>query len=264
MRIFQVDAFAERPFAGNPAGVCLLEGARPDPWMQSVAAEMNLSETAFVLRIAGGFSLRWFTPKCEVELCGHATLAAAHVLYEQGIVAPDASAEFQTLSGLLPARRAGDLIEMDFPARAVRPGPPPAGMLEALAGPGPSLEPLFCGQDEWLAFFELPSEEDVRRLAPDFVRLGRAAPGSALVTARGVDVDFVCRFFAPAVGIDEDPVTGSAHCYLAPYWAAKLSRESLIGFQASARGGSVRCRPVGDRVVIGGRAVTVLEARLLA
>lgn len=264
MRIFQVDAFAERPFEGNPAGVCLLEGVPPDPWMQRVAAEMNLSETAFVLAIARGFSLRWFTPKCEVDLCGHATLATAHVLWEQGILAADAAAEFQTLSGPLRAVRTADLIEMDFPARSVRPAPPPAGMLEALAGRGAPLEPLFSGQDEWLAFFELPREEDVRRLAPDFNRLAAAGSGSALVTARGGDVDFVSRFFAPAVGIDEDPVTGSAHCYLAPYWAAKLSKASLLARQVSARGGWVRCRPVGDRVIIGGRAVTVLEAKLLA
>jgi predicted PhzF superfamily epimerase YddE/YHI9 len=225
---------------------------------------MNLSETAFVLPLARGFSLRWFTPACEVDLCGHATLATAHVLWEQGVLAPDAAAEFHTRSGLLRAGRAGDLIEMDFPARTLREAEPPPGMLEALAGSGPRPRPLYSGQDAKLAFFELASEDEVRRLAPDFGRLARAGSGEALVTARGSGVDFVSRFFAPAVGIDEDPVTGSAHCYLAPYWASKLSRDRVVGWQASARGGRVECRLAGDRVMLGGHAVTVLEARLFA
>jgi PhzF family phenazine biosynthesis protein len=264
MRIFQVDAFAERPFTGNPAGVCLLEAARPDSWMQSVAAEMNLSETAFVLPLAQGFSLRWFTPVCEVPLCGHATLATAHILWEQGVLASGTTAEFHTQSGLLRVVRSGGLIEMDFPARSVQAVRPPPGMLEALAGGGALPQPLYCGCDDKLALLELACEDEVRRLTPDFDRLARAGSGEAVVTARGRDVDFVSRFFAPAVGIDEDPVTGSAHCYLAPYWASKLSRERLVGWQASARGGRVTCRLAGDRVMLGGQAVTVLEARLLA
>ncbi len=264
MKIYQVDAFADRPFTGNPAGVCLLEAEKPEAWMQSVAAEMNLSETAFARRVDSGFSLRWFTPACEVDLCGHATLATAHVLWEAGVLKPAQAAEFHTLSGLLRARRAGDLIEMDFPAHAVRPAPPPAGVLEALA-PGRDLpRPLFSGIDDELTLLELASKEQVEALAPDFKLLARAGTGTTLVTARGGAHDFVSRFFAPAVGIDEDPVTGVGHCYLAPYWSAKLGKQSLVGWQASARGGTVHCRPAGDRVVLGGRAVTVLEARLLA
>ncbi len=268
MNIYQVDAFAERPFTGNPAGVCVLEDDRPDAWMQSVAQEMNLAETAFVrpaARPAGAaFSLRWFTPKCEVELCGHATLAAAHVLWEQAILPAGRAAEFHTRSGPLRAERAGDLIELDFPSRSVSPAPSPAGMLEALVADGAPPRPLFTGVDGWLTFYELGSEDEVRRLDPDFGRLARCGSGTALVTAPGRDYDFVSRFFAPGVGIDEDPVTGSSHCYLAPYWAAKLRRRSLVGWQASARGGAVHCRPSGERVFLGGRAVTVLEARLLA
>jgi len=264
VNIYQVDAFASRPFSGNPAGVCLLEDEKPDSWMQSVAGEMNLSETAFVRRIDEGFSLRWFTPKCEVELCGHATLAAAHVLWEQGVLAPGQAAEFHTLSGRLRATRAAEMIELDFPSRSVRPEPAPSGMLEALTGDGKRPQVLFTGADNWLAFFELASEEEVRMLVPDFGRLARAGRGTALVTARGSSYDFVSRFFAPGVGIDEDPVTGLAHCYLAPYWAARLSKPALVGWQASARGGIVRCRPSGERIVLGGQAVTVLEARLLA
>jgi PhzF family phenazine biosynthesis protein len=264
VKIYQVDAFADRPFAGNPAGVCLLESERPEAWMQSVAAEMNLSETAFARRIDSGFSLRWFTPTCEVELCGHATLATAHILWEAGVLPPAQSAEFHTMSGLLTARRAGDLIELDFPARAVEPAPAPAAVLEALAAGRAPLRPLFSGTDGTLDFLELATEEQVAGLAPDFRLLSRAGTGTALVTARGGAHDFVSRFFAPAVGIDEDPVTGVAHCYLAPYWSARLAKRELVGWQASARGGKVICRPEGDRVVLGGRAVTVLEARLLA
>jgi PhzF family phenazine biosynthesis protein len=264
MKIYQVDAFADRPFEGNPAGVCLVEDEKPAAWMQNVAAEMNLAETAFVRRTGEAFSLRWFTPKCEVELCGHATLATAHVLWEQGILAPGRNAAFDTLSGRLGAARDGELIELDFPARRIAEAPPPTGMLEALSAGGEPLRPVFCGLDQWNAFVELASEEEVRRLAPDARLLGAAGPGSALVTARGSEHDFVSRFFAPGVGIDEDPVTGVAHCYLAPYWAPRLGRSVLTGRQVSARGGTVRCRLAGDRVFLGGRAVTVIEGRLLA
>jgi predicted PhzF superfamily epimerase YddE/YHI9 len=264
MKIFQVDAFTDRPFAGNPAGVCLLDGEKPVDWMQSVAAEMNLAETAFVRRTGGTFGLRWFTPKCEVELCGHATLATAHVLWEQGILAAGQNAAFDTMSGRLGAARDGEVIELDFPARPIAAATPPEGMLEALAAGGPPLRPLFCGVDEWNAFFELSSEDEVKRLSPDPRRLALSGCGSALVTARGREFDFVSRFFAPGVGIDEDPVTGVAHCYLAPYWAPRLGRAVLTGRQVSARGGTVRCRLAGDRVFLGGRAVTVIDGNLLA
>jgi len=257
--LYQVDAFTDRPFAGNPAAVCFLPGPAEPQWMQDVAREMNLSETAFLHPEDGGYRLRWFTPAVEVELCGHATLASAHVLWESGRLAPGETARFQTLSGLLTAGRDGDWIELDFPARTAEPVEPPPGLLEALG-----VEPVFVGKSRYDYFLEVAGEDAVRAVAPDFRVLRSLPVRGIIVTARGTSnpFDFVSRFFAPGAGVDEDPVTGSAHCTLAPYWTSRLGRNELLAYQASARGGVVRVRVAGDRVRLGGRAVTVLAGGL--
>jgi predicted PhzF superfamily epimerase YddE/YHI9 len=261
LEIFQVDAFADRPYVGNPAAVVLLTGPREEAWMQSVAQEMNLSETAFVHPEGDAFRLRWFTPAVEVELCGHATLATAHVLWETGRLAPGAAARFNTASGLLTAEQRGAWIELDFPAKpALAVDDPPPGLASALGA-----EPGFIGKSRFDYFLELATVDAVRSLAPDFTRLRSQPVRGVIVTARGdgAPYDFVSRFFAPGSGIDEDPVTGSAHCTLAPYWAGKLGKDEMLAYQASARGGVVRVRLAGDRVKLGGQAVTVLAGKLL-
>jgi len=257
--LYQVDAFASRPFEGNPAAVCLLEGEATDAWMQAVAAEMNLSETAFVRAIEDGFDLRWFTPAAEVDLCGHATLASAHVLWESGRLAADAQARFCTRSGVLTARRDGGWIEMDFPATPAAPADPPTALIEGL---GVEITGVYRSQFDFLA--ELPSAAAVRGLRPNFGRLAEVPARGVIVTAKSdrPRADFVSRMFGPAIGIPEDPVTGSAHCCLGPFWAQRLQRSELIGYQASARGGVVRVRLAGERVLLGGRAVTVLVGQL--
>jgi PhzF family phenazine biosynthesis protein len=260
--IIQVDAFADRPFTGNPAAVCILPGPREEGWMRGVAAEMNLSETAFLHPEDDGWRLRWFTPEVEVDLCGHATLATAHVLWEGGHLAADEQARFHTRSGLLTATRAGEWIELDFPAKPLLDAPAPEGLAEALG-----VTPVHVGRSHFDVLVEAASEAEVRQLRPDLGRLMAVEARGVIVTARaeeGAEYDFVSRFFAPRVGVNEDPVTGSAHCVLAPYWAAKLGRDELVGFQASRRGGTVRVRSAGDRVHLGGRAVTVLRGELAA
>jgi len=258
--LFQVDAFTDCAFAGNPAAVCLLDAARDDGWMQQVAAEMNLSETAFTWPEAGEFRLRWFTPLTEVDLCGHATLAAAHALWERGRVPEGAAATFLTRSGRLTASRRDGWIEMDFPALPARPADPPAGMLDALGCPAPVA--VAVSRHDFLV--EVAGEDVLRSLEPDFAGLKRVATRGVIVTCRGTNgFDFLSRFFCPAVGIDEDPVTGSAHCVLGPHWAARLGETDLVGFQASKRGGTVRVGVAGDRVRLGGHAVTVLRGELL-
>ena len=265
--LYQVDAFTDRAFAGNPAAVCLLPGPREPEWMQQVAREMNLSETAFLHPEAGGYRLRWFTPGIEVELCGHATLASAHVLWETGRLAAGEPARFHTLSGLLTAARSDGPnadIELDFPARPVEEAEPPPGLAEALGA-----ELRFVGRSRYDYLLELPSEADVRAAAPDHTLLRTLPVRGVIITARGEEAgsepsfDFVSRFFAPGSGVDEDPVTGSAHCTLGPYWAQRLGKTTFFAWQASARGGAVRVRLEGDRVRLGGRAVTVLQGRLL-
>lgn len=260
--LYQVDAFTDRAFAGNPAAVCLLPAPRSESWMQDVAREMNLSETAFVVpREGGGFDLRWFTPEIEVELCGHATLASAHVLWQTGRLGPDETARFHTLSGWLAADRREDGIELDFPATPVTEAEPPAGLAEALGA-----ELRFAGKSTFDLLVELESEAVVRSLAPDFERLKSLPVRGVMVTARAASeaFDFVSRFFAPGSGVAEDPVTGSAHCALGPYWGQRLGKSELRAFQASARGGSLRVTLAGERVKLLGQAVTVLEGRLLA
>ena len=227
--------------------------------MQSVAREMNLSETAFLLRQGDGYQLRWFTPALEVDLCGHATLASAHALWEQGCLQPDEQARFFTRSGLLTARRIGDWIEMDFPATPEEATPAPEGLIDAL---GASAK--YVGKSIFDYIVELESEETVRGLKPDFTALEKIPVRGVIVTSRAADYDFVSRFFAPVSGINEDPVTGSAHCSLGPFWRSRLNKTEFVAYQASARGGVVRVRLEGDRVMLGGQAVTVLRGELLA
>jgi PhzF family phenazine biosynthesis protein len=263
LTIHTVDAFTRRPFAGNPAGVCILPAARDAAWMQAVAAEMNLSETAFLVpRADGSFDLRWFTPAVEVDLCGHATLASAHVLWETGRLSPDAAARFHARSGLLTATRTGDRIEMDFPAKAVEPADAPPDLLPALGA-----QARWIGRNRMDYFVELADETTVRNLAPDHTRLSRVDGRGVIVTAKagpGTEADFVSRFFAPQSGIAEDPVTGSAHCALGPFWRDRLGKSELVGLQVSRRTGIVGVRCAGDRVFLSGIAVTVMRAELLA
>lgn len=261
LAITQVDAFSSAPFAGNPAAVCVLPEARTDAWMQRVAAEMNLAETAFLSPCPDGYGLRWFTPAVEVDLCGHATLASAHVLWETGALAAAETARFHTRSGLLTALRRDDWIELDFPATPAEPCAAPAGLAEALGA-----SPLFVGRSRFDLLVELADEAAVRGLRPDFGRLARIEARGVIVTSRSSDParDFVSRFFAPQSGIDEDPVTGSAHCCLAPFWGARLGQGALLARQVSLRGGELRLELAGERVRIQGQAVTVLRGELLA
>lgn len=256
----QVDAFADQPFAGNPAGVCVLPAAREAAWMQLVAREMHLAATAFLVPRPDGYDLRWFTPACEVDLCGHATLASAHVLWDEGRLSDHAPARFHTRSGVLTAERSDGLIWLDLPATPAAAAPAPVELERGLGVPL-----RFVGQTRFDYLVELESDATVRRLEPDLSVLGRLAVRGVIVTAASAtaDQDFVSRFFAPAVGLPEDPVTGSAHCALAPYWADRLGSTTLSGYQASARGGLVRLRLAGDRVRLGGRAVTMLRGALV-
>ncbi len=257
--ILQVDAFTDKPYAGNPAGVCLLPKPADADWMQAVAREMNLAETAFMVRRKDGYDLRWFTPAAEVELCGHATLASAHVLWESQVVSRDQQIRFHTLSGLLTADWRDGWIELDFPSTPAAEATAPQELLDALG-----VDPAYVGRSKFDYLVELDVEQSVRALAPDFTRLKRIATRGVIVTARAdlPDFDFVSRFFAPAVGVDEDPVTGSAHSCLAPYWSVRLGKTEMTGRQISARGGVVRVRMAGERVKISGQAVTVLRGEL--
>ncbi len=259
LSIIQVDAFTNKPFSGNPAAVCLLSDEKDDRWLQQVAQEMNLSETAFLLRKRDGFTLRWFTPTVEIALCGHATLASAHVLWENDYLGQDEQAHFYTLSGLLTANRRENWIEMDFPAIASTPTSAPEGLLEALG-----IAALAISRNEYDYLIEVESSETVRNITPNFSALANVKARGVIVTSRATsaDYDFVSRFFAPRVGINEDPVTGSAHCTLAPYWQQKLGKDEMIGYQASARGGIVRVRVLGERVILGGQAITVMRGEL--
>ncbi|HTQ55881.1 MAG TPA: PhzF family phenazine biosynthesis protein [Bryobacteraceae bacterium] len=257
--ITQVDAFTARPFAGNPAAVCILSEAPQESWMRDVAREMNLSETAFLVPRDGGYNLRWFTPAVEVDLCGHATLASAHVLWEEGRLAADARARFHTRSGLLLAERRGEWIEMDFPAKAEQATAAPEGLAEALG-----LTPVYVGRNQFDYLVEVESAEALRGARPDHSQLRKLPVRGIIVTARSdtPEFDFVSRFFAPGAGVDEDPVTGSAHVCLAPYWSQRLGKTEMTAYQASPRGGVVRVRSAGDRVFLGGQAVTVLRGEL--
>ena len=260
--LIQVDAFTSEPFGGNPAAVCLLSEEATESWMQSVATEMNLSETAFVVpRGRNDFGLRWFTPTVEVPLCGHATLASAHVLWEQNRASPDEPITFHTQSGALAAKREANWICLDFPALPVEECTAPVGLAVALCAP-----PVSVHQNQHRVYLaELDSEETVRNLRPDLARFRSAGIAACIVTARSASAscDFVSRFFAPGMGIDEDPVTGAAHCSLTPYWAQRLGKTELVGHQVSKRGGVVKVRTRGDRVDLLGQAVTIMRGEIL-
>lgn len=258
--LFHVDAFTDRPFAGNPAAVCLLSTWPDDPWLQAVAGEMNLSETAYLVPQGNDWRLRWFTPKVEVALCGHATLASAHILWSEGRVPPTQSIRFHTKSGLLAASRQGNEIELDFPLNPDEPVDPPAGLLEALG----LTAAHYVGRSRFDHLLVIDDEVTLRNLKPDFRRLAAVETRGLIVTCRSTEprFDFVSRFFAPAAGIDEDPVTGSAHCCLAAYWRKQLQKDQMLAYQASPRGGIVRVRVQGERCFLGGQAVTVARGQL--
>ncbi|MCI0406465.1 MAG: PhzF family phenazine biosynthesis protein [candidate division Zixibacteria bacterium] len=259
-KIYQVDSFTDRPFAGNPAGVCILAEAKSEKWMQDVAREMNLAETAFLVKQADGYNLRWFTPAVEVDLCGHATLASAHILWETGQLPAKTEARFHTKSGLLTANQNGKLIEMNFPATPATSIEAPPGLLEALG-----VEAKYVGKSRFDCLIEAEGEEVLRKLSPDFGQLKKLPVRGIIVTSKADSdgYDFISRFFAPAAGIDEDPVTGSAHCTLAPFWAERFGKKELVAYQASSRAGTVRVRVDGERVHLGGQAVTVLACELV-
>jgi len=255
IRMYQVDAFAARLFEGNPAAICPLETWLDDAVMQAIAQENNLSETAFFVPSAGHFHLRWFTPNKEVDLCGHATLAAAHVLYEH-MGYTHAQAVFDTRSGALSVRKQDKGLVMDFPAIQAEACAPPSALATGLG-----CQPLeVLAAEDYLV--RLADEDQVRQLAPDMAALGRLDRRGVCITAPGREADFVSRFFAPKYGIPEDPVTGSAHCMLAPYWAARLNKTELQARQVSPRGGDVQCELHGERVLLAGRAVTYMTAVL--
>ncbi|MGO4545703.1 PhzF family phenazine biosynthesis protein [Paenibacillus sp. 2TAB23] len=257
--LYIVDAFTNERYKGNPAAICFVDEPQSESWMQQVAMEMNLSETAFVTPSEDGWGLRWFTPLAEVDLCGHATLATAHAMWQSGRLLPDEEARFHTKSGILTAARNGEWIDMDFPSE------PPLGTVapeELVQGLG--LIPRFVGRNRMDYFVEVDSEDIVRTLRPDFALLARLDARGVIVTSKSEDsqYDFISRAFYPGTGVDEDPVTGSAHCALAPYWAKRLRKHELTGYQASARGGVVKVKPDGDRVFMSGQAVTVLKGQL--
>ena len=259
LRYFVVDAFTNRPFAGNPAAVVPLDHWKDDRWLQNVAMEMNLSETAFFVPNANGFDLRWFTPKAEVDLCGHATIASAVALAQLGQLPDGSRVAFSTRSGVLGAERQGSRIVLDFPALIARKCEPPPGLLESLQVAGKCV-----GKSKFDFLIEVSSESALREIKPDFKLLASVECRGVIVTAPGNDpqFDFVSRFFAPAVGVDEDPVTGSAHCLLAPYWGARLGKSKMVAYQASARGGIVHVEVRGERVMLGGEGVIFATGEL--
>ena len=263
-KLFIADAFTSVPFAGNPAAVCIIEEDKSDKWMSDLAAEMNLSETAFVKKEKEGFSLRWFTPVTEVELCGHATLASSHILWQYGYLKNDEDAVFHTrFSGILKAVKNGDEITLNFPCISVKDCDSYPELVSAL-GMNPKYTGV-SGQEEKNHLIELYTEKQVRELKPDFSLLSKLPKSGIIVTAlsESKDYDFVSRYFTPSHGINEDPVTGSAHCSLTPYWSKKLGKSEMNAFQASSRGGKIKVKLEGDRVLLTGRAVTVLEGNLL-
>jgi PhzF family phenazine biosynthesis protein len=256
--LFHVDAFTDRPFGGNPAAVCILPSWKEESWLQAVAREMNLSETAFLVKHPDHFDLRWFTPTIEVDLCGHATLASAHILWQQGRVNGD-EIRFSTRSGSLKANRRGSEIELDFPLNPETEAEAPSGLLMALA-----VTAKYVGRSRFDYLVEVESEAVLRKIAPNFKRLATLPVRGIIITSRASDpqYDFVSRFFAPGSGIDEDPVTGSAHCCLGDYWRKRLNKTEFVAYQASARGGVVKVRIEKDRAILGGNAVTVARGEL--
>jgi PhzF family phenazine biosynthesis protein len=260
LKLYQVDAFTDQPFRGNPAAVCILPEPGEEDWMQQVASEMNLSETAFLVQQEDGFGLRWFTPAVEVSLCGHATLASAHILYETGLITEAEEARFHTASGLLTANKLGEEIELNFPATPPEEISEPPGLMEALG-----VTSNFVGKSRFDYLVRVGSEAEVKGATPDFIKLNELGVRGVMLTSlcESGEFDFISRFFAPGAGIDEDPVTGSAHCCLGPYWGEVLGKDELMAFQASARGGVIRVRVGPERVYLGGKAVTVMRGELL-
>jgi PhzF family phenazine biosynthesis protein len=259
IEIYKADAFTDKPFGGNPAGVCILPGPADAVWMQNVAREMNVSETAFLYREKGGCSLRWFTPTVEVEICGHATLASAHILWESGLVPRGDTIEFYTLSGTLTAVMNGDMIELDFPSEPESAAEAPPVLIESLG-----VTPLYVGRNRFDYLVEVGSEKEVRALKPDFPLLGTIPVRGVMVTSASDNpkYDFVARFFGPASGINEDPATGSAYCCLGPYWQKKTGKSEFLAYQASERGGLIGVRVMGERVKLLGNAVTVFKGEM--
>jgi len=258
--IYVVDAFTEKPFGGNPAGVCLLDKPADEQWMQRVANEMQHAETAFLYPLSdGSHNLRWFTPTIEVDLCGHATLASAHILWQVGRLKPDQEAKFQTKSGQLVARKSGDEIRMDFPAEPAEEMDAPPTLRLAISKP-----PVWIGHNRMDMLVQLESAEDVRTLGPSINAIAMLGGRGVIVTAQSdtPEYDFICRFFAPAAGVPEDNATGSAQCALGPFWSERLGKKELKSFQASPRGAVLGVEVKGDRVDICGKAFTVLEGTL--
>jgi PhzF family phenazine biosynthesis protein len=260
MKLFKVDAFADKPFAGNPAAVCILPQPKSEPWMQSIAQEMNVSETAFIYPVKDGYNLRWFTPTTEVDLCGHATLATAHVLWEINFLTTHEEARFYTKSGLLTARQKEGWIELNFPSEPAIEAEIPDGLVKAL-----NITPVFVGKNRFDYLVEVESENIVRNIEPDFNLLATLPARGIIVTSKSntPPYDFISRFFGPAAGINEDPVTGSAHCCLGPYWQTKLNKSTLTAFQASKRGGIVKVRIADDRVYLRGQAIIILRGEIV-
>jgi len=261
MEIYQVDAFATKPFSGNPAAVCILEEEKSTEWMQALAEEMNLSETAFLERKGDAFNLRWFTPNFEVDLCGHATLASAHILWETGLLNSDQDALFHTKSGALTARNLDSGIELNFPSEIAEPCELPEEISRSLG-----VGTVYTGQNRMDYLVELESPEALRSLKPDFNEMAKVNTRGVIVTSKS-DVpkyDFLSRFFAPWHGIDEDPVTGSAHCCTGPYWREKLGLDELRAFQASSRGGEVNIGFENERILLRGKAITILKGELIS
>ncbi len=259
MKLYQVDAFTDKIFSGNPAAVCVLDNPIPEELMKQVAAEINLSETAFLYPKDEGYHLRWFTPLAEVKLCGHATLASAHVLWETDAT-NNSVINFLTLSGKLIAQKLGNTIELTFPGEPLTKTTFPEGMIEALG-----IRPIYMGKTDVRYFAELSSADEVRALKPDFNKLLQFPPARVIVTARSDNAkyDFISRYFAPGIGIPEDPVTGSAHCSLALYWSEKLDKTEFLAYQASARGGELKITLEGERVRLQGNAVTTMQGMMV-
>ncbi|HEY8500945.1 MAG TPA: PhzF family phenazine biosynthesis protein [Clostridia bacterium] len=258
MKIYQVDAFTDKPFKGNPAAVCILDSEPQVKWMLDVANEMNLAETAFLVPKNNGYSLRWFTPESEIDLCGHATLASAHILWEKGYLEKEEEAVFSTKSGLLTAKYNYGWIELNFPATPEEKADVPPELTEALA-----VNLVYTGKNIFDYIIEVESEDEVKNIKPDFTKLMKVQMRGVIVTAQSSEYDFVSRFFAPEIGIFEDPVTGSSHCCLGPYWKKKLGKDRFIAYQASKRGGVLKVQVSRERVLISGKAVTVMEGVLL-
>lgn len=259
MKIYQVDAFTDKPFSGNPAGVCILDSKPTDEWMQDIASEMNLAETAFLLKEGDGYRLRWFTPNSEIDLCGHATLASAHILMEKGYISEGREVNFYTKSGLLTAKSKEGWIQLNFPATPEMRVEAPIELMDAL-----NIDPIYVGKNIFDYIIEVETEDIVRNMKPDFTKLLKVDTRGVIVTARSMDYDFVSRFFAPEIGVFEDPVTGSSHCCLGPYWKDKLGKDEFTAYQASSRGGELRVKVVEDRVFISGKALTVLEGEIFS